>query len=158
LRARPGDIPLLVHYFVARYALKIGRKITRVLPDAMQRLVSYPWPGNVRELENVIERAVILSPGPDLHVAHEVVVEAAAAAPAMATAPTVPPNVASVPMTPLSPTSPVSLEEVARQHIMSVLKQTGWRIEGPQGAASALNMQPSTLRSRLKKLGIQRSA
>ena len=72
LRERAEDIPLLVHYFVARYAAKIGRPISRVPQEAMQRLVAYPWPGNVRELENVIERAVILSPGPDLRVAPEV--------------------------------------------------------------------------------------
>src|SRR5437762_14321933 len=68
---RPEDIPLLVHYFVARYAAKIGRTITRVPPDAMQRLAAYSWPGNVRELENVVERAVILSSGPALAVAPE---------------------------------------------------------------------------------------
>ena len=66
LRERPEDIPLLVHYFVTRYAAKIGRHLTRVPQQVMQRLTAYAWPGNVRELENVIERAVILSPGPDL--------------------------------------------------------------------------------------------
>src|SRR5262249_21668508 len=71
LRARQEDIPLLVHYFANRFASKIGRNITRVPREVMQRLVSYSWPGNVRELENVIERAVILSPGPDLRVVPE---------------------------------------------------------------------------------------
>ena len=71
LRERAEDIPLLVHYFVGRHAARIGRRISRVPKAAMERLVAYPWPGNVRELENVIERAVILSPGPDLEVAAE---------------------------------------------------------------------------------------
>ena len=82
LRERKDDIAPLVHYFVARYAAKIGRKITRVPHEAMQRLMAYPWPGNVRELENVIERAVILSPGAELVVAPEVLPVLPAAAPA----------------------------------------------------------------------------
>jgi PAS domain S-box-containing protein len=73
LRERKEDVPQLVHYFVARYASKIGRKISRVPSEAIRRLVAYPRPGNVRELENVIERAVILSPGPALEVGAEVV-------------------------------------------------------------------------------------
>jgi formate hydrogenlyase transcriptional activator len=156
LRARQEDIPLLVHYFASRFAAKIGRKITRVPRETMQRLVAYSWPGNVRELENVIERAVILSPGPDLQVAAEVLLEPAPAiAPA---AVTLPPVAAPATAQPPAP-APVSvwLEDVERSHIVAVLKQTKWRIEGPRGAASVLNMHPSTLRSRLKKLGIQRS-
>ena len=142
LCGRPEDIPLLVHYFVARYAAKIGRTITRVPPDAMQRLVAYSWPGNVRELENVIERAVILSSGPELAVAPELL-------PRLAVAPTR----AEHPVG-----DPVALHEVEREHIVTVLKQTGWRIDGPLGAASLLKMRPSTLRSRMQKLGIRRSA
>src|SRR5439155_10238497 len=83
LRERVEDIPLLVHYFVGRYAAKIGRAITRVPKEAMQRLMAYPWPGNVRELENVIERAVILSPGPELAVAPEALAPPAAPAAAL---------------------------------------------------------------------------
>jgi PAS domain S-box-containing protein len=143
LRERVDDIPLLVHYFVGRYAAKIGRAITRVPPEAMRRLEAYPWPGNVRELENVIERAVILSPGPDLEVPPEAV-------------PAVPPA-ASV-TAESSATDPEALREVERQHIVAVLKRTGWRVDGPKGAARVLNMHPSTLRSRMQKLGIRRSA
>jgi formate hydrogenlyase transcriptional activator len=150
LRARVEDIPLLVHYFVARYAAKIGRPISRVQQDAMQRLMAYPWPGNVRELENVIERAVILSPGPDLRVAPEVL-------PAASSAPGVVP--AAPPAQPVATaTAPAELREVERQHIVATLKQTGWRIDGPQGAARLLNLNPSTLRSRMQRLGIRRSA
>jgi PAS domain S-box-containing protein len=142
LRARADDIPLLVHYFVARYAAKIGRPITRVPQGAMQRLVAYPWPGNVRELENVVERAVILSPGPDLRVAPEVL--------PVPTAPARSPDAGQPGL--------AGLAEVERQHIVSILKQTGWRIDGPQGAARLLDLNPSTLRSRMQKLGIRRSA
>ena len=81
LRERREDIPLLVHYFVGRYAARIGRKITSVAQEAMERLVAYPWPGNIRELENVIERAVILSAGPELEVAAEALPAATETAP-----------------------------------------------------------------------------
>jgi len=147
LRARRDDIPLLVHYFVTRFATKIGRKISRVPRQAMQRLVAYSWPGNVRELENVIERAVILSPGPDLQVAAEMLVE---------TAPVAEPSPLPVATATGARRASVSLEQVERGHIVAVLKHTGWRIEGEHGAARALNMNPSTLRSRMKKLGIER--
>jgi PAS domain S-box-containing protein len=147
LRERLEDIPLLVHYFVNRYAQKTGRKITQVAKDAMRRLLVYGWPGNVRELENVIERAVILSSGPELTLGPEVL-------------PALPPAARAADATGASPAAaePTSIEEVERQHIAAVLKQTGWRIEGPKGAASILNLHPSTLRSRIKKLGIRRSA
>ena len=141
LRERPEDIPLLVHYFVARYAAKIGRRISRVPKETMGRLVAYAWPGNVRELENVVERAVILSPGPDLVVAPE-------ALPAIA------PEV--LPERPAAADA-VPLERVERAHIVSVLRRTNWRVDGPRGAARLLNMHPSTLRSRMQKLGIRRS-
>ncbi len=147
LRDRPDDIPLLVHFFVGRFAAKIGRPISRVPKETMRRLLSYAWPGNVRELENVIERAVILSSGPDLAVA-------AGALPA--TSPDVEHPVAAGLHTAGAPGDARSLEQVERGHILSVLEQTRWRIEGPRGAAQVLNMHPSTLRSRLKKLGIQR--
>ncbi|HUE29513.1 MAG TPA: sigma 54-interacting transcriptional regulator [Verrucomicrobiae bacterium] len=141
LRERPEDIPLLVHYFVARYRAKIGRPIARVPKSAMERLAAYAWPGNVRELENVIERAVILSPGPDLAIAPEVL---------PAAAPAVLPRAAA-------PADAVPLERVERDHILSVLRQTNWRVDGPRGAARLLNLHPSTLRSRMQKLGIRRS-
>jgi len=141
LRRRTEDVVLLVHYFVARHAAKIGRTIPRVPQEAIQRLVDYPWPGNVRELENVIERAVILSPGPELAIAPEAL-----------------PAVTAMPVEAERVTDPAALREVERQHIVTVLKRTGWRIDGPQGAARVLNMHPSTLRSRMQKLGIRRSA
>ena len=100
----------------------------------------------MRELENVIERAVILSPGPELAVAPELL-------PVLPVAPA-----AARARTDIPAGDPAALHEVDRQHILAVLKRTGWRIDGPQGAARVLNMHPSTLRSRMQKLGIQRSA
>ena len=155
LRERPGDIPLLVHYFVARYAAKIGRRIARVPAETMHRLVAYPWPGNIRELENVIERAVILAAGPDLDAVADL-----PPPPATVTTPWRD-NGDSQEQQPASASAPASgglpLEQVERQHILSTLKRSGWRIEGPSGAANLLRLNPSTLRSRMKKLGIERS-
>ena len=152
LRERPEDIPPLVHYFVARYRAKIGRKISRVPQETMARLGAYAWPGNVRELENVIERAVILSPGADLEVAPELL---PASVPAAA-----PRSVAltdAAPARSAAPVDAVPLALVERDHILSVLRRTNWRVDGPRGAARLLNMHPSTLRSRMQKLGIRRS-
>jgi formate hydrogenlyase transcriptional activator len=153
LRERPEDIPLLVHYFVGRYAAKIGRPITSVPAVALARLAAYGWPGNVRELENVVERAVILSRGPELDIG--AVVLPAGEAVARATA--APPRAAAA-APPVAGDGGATLEEVERNHILDVLKRAGWRIDGPHGAARVLDMNPSTLRSRLRKLGIRRSA
>jgi formate hydrogenlyase transcriptional activator len=158
LRERPEDIPLLVHYFVGRHAARIGRRISRVPKATMERLVAYPWPGNVRELENVIERAVILSAGPDLEVAAEALsapVERADDSDA-ARQPDEPRQVRASVRSPID--SPLTLEEIDRTHIVEVLQRTGWKIDGADGAARLLKLHPSTLRSRIKKLGIRRSA
>ena len=153
LRERREDIPPLVHYFVRRFSLKIGRKITRIQRETMERLVSYAWPGNVRELENVIERAVILSRGIELEVGPDVLAETAVVpmqSPASRTAQDERSQEVQVP-------SPHSIDQVERNHILEVLMRTNWRIEGADGAAALLNLNPSTLRSRMKKLGVQRS-
>jgi len=154
LRARQEDIVLLVHYFVGRCAAKIGRKIAHVPRETMQRLMAYSWPGNVRELENVIERAVILSPGADLQVAPEMLLETPPAPGAQIT----PAHIAPSSGNDESAAGSAALEDVERRHIVAVLTQAQWRIDGPRGAARLLNMNPSTLRSRLKKLGIRRSS
>ena len=147
LRARREDIPQLVRHFVGGYAARMGRRIVYIPPDAMRVLVDYEWPGNVRELEHVIERAVILSPGPELSVTPEILRILPAADP---------PQRDAQGTHPVAPADE-SMDDVERQHIASVLKQTGWRIEGAAGAARVLGLNPSTLRSRMKKLRIRRS-
>ena len=103
----------------------------------MQRLVAYPWPGNVRELENILERAVILSQGDTLEIGPDLL-----------------PN--SLPVAPSQ--GQLDLATVERNHIRCVLEQTSWVIEGPHGAATILGLHANTLRSRMKKLGITRTA
>ena len=156
LRERTEDIPLLVHYFVGRHAARIGRRISRVPKAVMERLVAYAWPGNIRELENVIERAVILSPGPDLDVVAEALptpVEREDDRDRAAQTDEAWQVQASVRL----PDNMLTLEEIDRAHIVEVLQRTGWKIDGADGAARLLKLHPSTLRSRIKKLGIRRS-
>jgi formate hydrogenlyase transcriptional activator len=144
LRDRRDDIPLLVHLFVARFARAMGKPIDGVSGAMMERLVAYDWPGNVRELENVIERAMVLATGPVLDLAPDALLDLA---------PRGAPRPASPPAPPAPPAG--SLAEVRRQHILTALERCNWVIEGPHGAAQLLGMQPSTLRSRLKKLGLR---
>jgi PAS domain S-box-containing protein len=159
LRERPEDIPLLVHYFVNRHAARIGRRISRVPKTVMDRLVAYRWPGNVRELENVIERAVVLSPGADLEVPGEALL-----APVERGNESDRKHQADEPQQ--EPASSVhstaddslKLQEIQRRHIVEVLRRTDWKIAGADGAARLLEVNPSTLRSRIKKLGIRRSS
>jgi PAS domain S-box-containing protein len=143
LRDRKEDIPLLVHFLVNKFASRVGKHVMSASPATMQRLLAYPWPGNVRELENVLERAVILSNGPTLEIGADILPGAAAAA-------------ATLPDSAGTPSS--SLEAVERNHIVSILGQADWVIEGPTGAAKILGLHPNTLRSRMKKLGIKRPA
>jgi PAS domain S-box-containing protein len=152
LRDRREDVPMLVHYFIEKYAAKIGQRVESVEPETMRLLVAYPWPGNVRELENVVERAVILSSGPMLTVESH-----ALRPPAMAPAAT-----AGVPGNGTAPVASgataETLAESQRRHILHALEQCNWVVEGPRGAATLLGLHPNTLRSRMKKLGIRRGA
>lgn len=134
LRMRRDDIPHLVRHFVDRHARKIGRKYETVPKSVMKFLQAQAWPGNVRELGHVIERAVITSPGPVLRLADWPEIEAPA-----------------IRKRPLK-----GLEAMEREHILMVLEETNWKIDGRDGAASALGLNPSTLRFRLKKLDIKR--
>ena len=119
----------------------------------MARLCAYPWPGNIRELQNIIERAVVLSKGPVLTVEGTALLDFPRSdGPANNAFGT---SVGSPPGAPVTSRLP-SLVEVERQHIVAVLRETNWRIEGERGAAKLLNLQPSTLRSRMQKLGIAR--
>jgi formate hydrogenlyase transcriptional activator len=133
LRQRKDDIPLLVGSFIERFSRKLGRQITSISKETMQILQNYPWPGNVRELESIIERAVILSPGPVLQLVDKLKISS-------------PPISAAV----------RTLEETERNQIMKILEETGWRIEGHDGAAAILGIHASTLRARMHKLGITR--
>jgi formate hydrogenlyase transcriptional activator len=151
LRERREDIPLLVHYFVDKYAAKIGRPVRAVTSETMQHLVRYSWPGNIRELENVIERAMILSTGSVLELGTHLVGSAGDPQTPHAAAPS-----AGTPEAETATTFGPTLEEAQRQHVLRTLRQFNWVIEGPRGAAQALGLNPNTLRSRMKKLGIRR--
>jgi formate hydrogenlyase transcriptional activator len=150
LRERPEDIPLLVRYFVQRFSRSLNKEVEYIPADAMDALSNYSWPGNIRELENLLERAVLLSPGKELRVPLSELKSATLAAPADADSSS---SFASL----TSPASPVStLEEAERQHILRALKQTQWRIAGPKGAAVLLGVKRTTLQARMRKLGIHR--
>jgi predicted ATPase len=162
LAERQSDIPQLVMFFVSRFSKKFGKKIESVSQDSMQMLMSYSWPGNVRELQNIIERAVVLSQGstlalgrnlfPSLESADRLTLSKGAGAPAPTAAR--PPDLYAGHQSPAQP--PLTLEQMERRHILEALEQTRWIIDGPNGAARLLDLHPNTLRSRMKKLGIQR--
>jgi formate hydrogenlyase transcriptional activator len=158
LRERAGDVPLLASFFLQRFAKKFGKPVKQVSEDALRRLAGYAWPGNIRELQNVIERAILLSPGDTLLLAPDFAPAPALVVPASAGRKNEPPAVAISSSAPPAKagTTNGSLEEVERRHIESVLQQTNWMIEGERGAARILNLHPSTLRSRMKNLGIRR--
>jgi formate hydrogenlyase transcriptional activator len=149
LRERPDDIPLLVRHFAEQFARRMNKVIESIPSETMNALCDYHWPGNIRELQNVIERAVILSPGPVLQVAISALKPrpSAGATPAENGDSRKHPagqNIRSV------------LEETERKHILSVLDETGWVVAGPEGAAVRLGMKRSTLQLRMQKLGISR--
>jgi formate hydrogenlyase transcriptional activator len=147
LRERVGDVRLLVMFFLAKFNKKFGKKLDRIPPETLQRLVNYHWPGNIRELQNVIERAMILSKSPVLVVDPEFHL---AARPEAAG-----PIALEHPDLSLSSASS-SLDDIIKRYILSVLAQTDGIIEGPKGAAKILGVHPNTLRSRMQKLGITR--
>ena len=155
LRERASDIPLLATFFMQTFAKRLGKSMTQVSDETMRRLTNYPWPGNIRELQNVIERAVILSPGKTLVLAEELRAPAHRGAPSPVPASSKDGHNNKPAMMPSFPAGG-SLEDVERQHIESVLTNANWMIEGERGAANILKLNPSTLRSRMQKLGIKR--
>lgn len=158
LRDREGDVELLIHFLVARFAARVGVRIDSVSRATMERLSRYSWPGNIRELENVLERAVILSNGPTLEIDSEVFAQAASARAATADPPTVSNSEMPRPTTASAGPTPQfeSLESNMRNHIRAALEMSGWVIDGPRGAALTLGLHANTLRSRMKKFGIVR--
>ncbi|MEI2782933.1 MAG: sigma 54-interacting transcriptional regulator [Candidatus Competibacter sp.] len=139
LSERPTDIPLLARFFLDKFARKMGKSVRDLSPKACERLLRYPWPGNIRELQNVIERATILARGPLLEIddALELRLEDQE--------------------TSIVPDQLISFEDMERSYILKVLERTQWVIEGEQGAAAILDLNPSTLRSRMQKLNIRKA-
>ena len=131
LRERREDIPILVRYFVRKFATRMNRVIETIPTETMEALTNWHWPGNVRELENFIERSVILTEGTALRS----------------------------PLADLKAASHVvesSLESTERQHIIRVLRESGGMLSGPKGAARRLGVKRTTLQSKMKRLGITR--
>ena len=149
LRERRGDIRMLAKFFVQQINQKLGKRVVTIPEEVLEAMERYGWPGNVRELKNVIERAVILSRGRNLRLPESLRVNRAEEQGAEAEVETAVTNPEVV-------VRRTRLDEVEREHILRVLEQIYWRIEGPQGAAAILGMNPGTLRSRMKKLGIRR--
>jgi transcriptional regulator with GAF, ATPase, and Fis domain len=137
LRDRREDLPALLRHFCDRLGRQIGKPVDRISPGTLEALQQYDWPGNIREFENVIQQAVILSRDGVLDLA----------------------NFSGVSVRPVVPSYPDQLEklvDVQRAHILRVLESTNWRIEGTTGAAKILGLCASTLRTRMRKLGIRR--
>ena len=135
LRLRMEDVPLLVDHFVRMFSKKVGKPITSISPGVMRPLQSYSWPGNIRELCNVIERAVVSSHGSVLRWSE---------------------TLETTLQEDHTTADLRTLEQVDREYIIRILEQVAWRIEGPTGAARVLGLNPSTLRTRMARLGIQR--
>ncbi len=154
LRERRSDIPQLAMFFLARFSKKLGKDIQGIPRVTMDRLVSYSWPGNVRELQNIIERAAILSPSSVLELEPDVVPVLTTAEGSAGTDR----DLEAAPSAGKEAPSPATLEELERAHIMAILNQTGGVVEGPRGAAKILGLHPNTLRHRMQKLGLKRSA
>jgi formate hydrogenlyase transcriptional activator len=138
LRERTEDIPLLINFFAQKFAQQMKKPIKTIPSETMTRLTAYGWPGNIRELQNLIERSVILSRGSVLEVPLAELKRPGNGDPV---------NQAL---------GPTMLEEVEREHILKVLRETGWVIGGPAGAATRLGLNRTTLNNRMRKLGITR--
>ena len=149
LRERKSDIPQLATFFLSRYARNLGKKIDGISAASKERLTNYSWPGNVRELQNVVERALILSNGPILELESEL-------PKVPASTPDLTEGETDVSLA-AGHSALKTLHEVERAHILAVLQETHWVIEGSSGAAKTLDMHPNTLRHRMEKLGIKRA-
>ena len=131
LRERPDDIPPLVWHFVEQCSNALGKRIETITDGNMRELQQHSWPGNIRELRNAVERAMILATGPCLPI--------------------------SVPrLTVSSAIRSTKIDDVQREHMRSVLERVGWRIRGTGGAAEQLGLRPTTLETRMSRLGLVR--
>jgi formate hydrogenlyase transcriptional activator len=139
LRERREDIPLLVEYFVGRYAQRMKKRIREIPPQAMETMTAWTWPGNIRELQNFIERAVILTRGECLEVPLEELAS--------------PQTERNLPRT----SKTLNLREVEREAILEALRKTKGRVSGPGGAAALLGLKRTTLQSRMRLLNIKPS-
>lgn len=135
LRDRKEDIPNLVRYFTQKFARAMDKRIVRIPAETMEFLVRWPWPGNIRELQNLVERSVILSPGPDLHV---------------------PMSEMNLPAGHSPVAAAQTYEDLERQGILEALKASGGAVGGPHGAAARLGLKRTTLNSKMKRLGLDR--
>jgi len=149
LRERRADISLLTTFFVERFARQFGKQITGISQETMEILSRYDWPGNIRELQNVIERAVVLSRTPVLRLGKDLLPSR--------NAPTLDGSQKISDTSLLDDSANSTLEQMEKCYILRVLDQTSWVIEGDRGAAKVLDLHPNTLRSRMKKLGIERT-
>ena len=149
LRERPEDIPLLVRHFTQQFARRLRKTIETIPASTMQSVMRYPWPGNIRELQNIIERAVILSPGPVLQVSPTDLLPQA-----LEMMPLPPESLDRARHTPLRS----ALEETERRRILRALEECKWMVAGPHGAAVRLGLKRSTLQYRMQKLGLYRRA
>jgi len=153
LRRRKKDIPLLALYFLAQQNAKLGKSIEAIPKTAMEAFMEYSWPGNVRELENAIERAAIVSPGSMLQI-DPAAFGVAPGSPVPDSEQGAEPGIAS--SAPAGRPPLARLQDVEREHILTVLEACGWKVKGPGNAAEQLGLKEGTLRSRMKKLGIRR--
>jgi formate hydrogenlyase transcriptional activator len=139
LRERREDIPPLADHFLAQAAAKLKRRHLKLGRQSLERLLEYSWPGNVRELQSLIDRAVILSTGDTVEIDKAYFPKT------------------SLPLEPpASEAMPTTLHQLEHEHIIAILNRTGWRIYGPQGAAAQLGLNPETLRSKIRKLGLKK--
>jgi formate hydrogenlyase transcriptional activator len=147
LRERPEDIAALATHFMQRMARKLGKPITKIAPATLAKLSGHSWPGNIRDLQNTIERAAVLTTGPELTVEWDLGPDLTQVSSVSAQR-TRDADVAG------QPAEPKTLEVIEREHIIAMLRKTRGVIEGPNGAAQLLALNPSTVRFRMKKLGI----
>jgi formate hydrogenlyase transcriptional activator len=147
LRERKKDIPLMIGHFLARFSERMDKQVRTIEEAAMNQLLKYSWPGNVRELQNVIERAVILGRESGLHFDLGGLPDGEQGLERRAPLPIITEGLTLA-----------DLKQMEKELILRALEGAGWRISGEDGAAAQLGLKPTTLTSRLKKLGLQRPA